>query len=1497
MLDPEFYDRVSRAMVRAYLSTDGMSSHQMGSYEHFLHYTLPAMICELPIRVYAPKFGCVHDFQLTKPRYSRPTVRESGGFLRALTPAEAYMRKMSYMFGVVIDIEHRHYQLVGPVPDGDDASASADGEGDVVMSSEEDGGEKKAVYRLVEHRVFENVVFFEMMAMVGSSVCNDHANLVTGRQYDGVFIVNGHPKCVISQEYLLCNYTYVFPVKTGRFSHRAEVRSEHQSASYGRMRSTSTLYVYLAHADTIPEVTVRVPYIKDDIPIVVIFRMLGVRTVAQMLRIVVGSAASPGLRYLVQGMLSHDASNTLDMSMDDICDWVGLRGSTEKRRANRVKYIRHIFCNEFLPHCDGEHGDLRKQCYLGRVVRKLMRCYMGELPVDDIDDYDLKRACVVGRMLALLVRQHIRNAIKYIHIQVFKAIRMRKYINAFDYFNANKITNALRYPFTTGNWNTQKRTGGGGGGSTQEGVCQMLNVLNADAILSQLNMLNTPMCREGKMLTPRQLRAKAWGLICPAETPEGKAVGLLNPFTLLCRVRVGYPSWRIIEVLVERGMVSPILDTDAAQEVQDGDDGYPVFVNGIFCGYTREPERMVEQYREMRAIHTLPIDTSVVLNDDEVCIQTDAGDMYRPLLRVAGLHKLRALYSEYGQYPGIFWNKLLIERVVVYITKAEERTLVVALRPQDTAGCDHLELPPNVALMGISAGKIPFSSHNQAPRVIYYTAMAKQAIAAPQTYTKHIAESVGYTLDYPQRALCTTMMEDVTGLAAHPSGVAAVVAIMIYSGENQEDSVVLNQSAIERGFARTTVTRTYKDTEASHGTDTERFCVPDTEKVVGRHKGDYSKLEPDGLVAPGQAVEQHDVLMGKTSRCTVVNQTRGSAVSTEQHRDRSTLSKYAEPARVDKVLVSSTRDGLRMCTTTVRSSRSPEAGDKFCLTSDHDVLTPTGWLPIAEVDDRTLLWTQVDGQGGWQYPTSVYRYEPADVMLARCSHMCVTDNHRLVVVVPQPPHSPQSPYPPRSHQPHQLSFPTAREASQRHVNIAASYVPLHQVPVETDEPLGVFLCVVAAWMRGGGRLSDGGDIELPSGPRVLEALAQMGWDSERTHENWVRVLVSDVLPMVTGAFSPMAWKLILREILWEGPYLYSQEAVGFAQRAAALSGTGGLAVRRMRPITKNGVAHRGQTAWGVQLRTAWETAPGDWDIFPARVRTYCVEVRGHIFYVRPSLSSLSSSSSQWAAPHWTHNSSRHGQKGVCGSVLRQEDMPFTVEGIVPDMIVNVHAIPSRMTIGHLNESYAGKMAALSGRVIDCTPFKGLRIPDLQSAFKGLPGNGTLGKEVMYCGKTGKQLTNTVFIGIVYYHALKFQVKTKLYARNRGVCQIITRQPIEGRSREGGFRFGEMERDALMSHGASFLLRDRLMNQSDRFETNICRTCGHLAESPAPAQENGRESVHSKIRQLAYCRFCRSDKNTAKVVIPYAFKLLTQELAAMHVGLRFELETDEKRLLP
>ena len=939
------------------------------------------------------------------------------------------------------------------------------------------------------------------------------------------------------------------------------------------MRSTSTLYVYITSTSggSIPEIMVVPPFIEMQIPLPVFVRILGVTSRDEALEYL--PACDERVLQVVRACFDSDmhASSTLE----ELLDWIGRDGTKEVTKERRAKYLEHIFSNEVLPH-QGLKRDAqtnkRKLVFLGHMICKLVSTQLGLAQCDDRDDYANKRVDTSGTLMSLLFRQLFRNFLKMISVALHRHLEAGKMdsVNIGDLVNSGKkITAGFKYAFATGNWGASK------GGSAQNGVAQLLSRMTTVSSIANLRRINTPISREGKAPKPRQLHYTSWGVVCPVETPEGGSCGLVKNLAVLARVRVGTFSTPLAEFLLNLdGEVTPLLRCTTEQRRL----GLPVIVNGMITGICARDAAaaFVRKLRGLRRAHCIAFDTSICHVADGLYLNSDPGGLCRPVLIAERAPELRALLRDLSPHENAF-QAALRAGIIEYLDKQEEQDLKIAIRVSDLcdddAGYTHADIHPSI-VDGICSSLIPFRDHNQAPRNTYQSAMGKQAVGVFATNYNHRMDTVSHVLCYPQRAIVTTRVEEMLRTNDVPAGCSPIVVVMTYSGFNQEDSVIVNQSAIDRGLFRSFTYRVYKDEEKAIGADAEKFENPiHAQDVTGMRVGCYTKLSADGQVKPGTRVEQNDVLIGKTINTSDICE--GNEARRIVKRDKSIIMKADEPATVDAVLTSLTKEGNRYMKVRTRSLRIPMIGDKL--------------------------------------------------------------------------------------------------------------------------------------------------------------------------------------------------------------------------------------------------------------------------------------------------------------------SSRHGQKGVIGMVLHQADMPFTQDGITPDIIVNPHAIPSRMTIGQLLETLLGKLCAIDGRVGDGTPFRGSSIEHIADELEQR-GYQRHGNERLFNGMTGEFMPGLVFIGPTFYQRLKHMVIDKQHARARGPIQLLTRQPLEGRSREGGLRFGEMERDCIISHGCANVLLERLFEQSDPFQTHTCAKCGLLCHSDAI-------NMHVRGNQ-AWCNNCRSAEHTKLTRMPFAFKLLMQELYAMHITPRLRIdETD------
>eukprot|EP00850_Spirogloea_muscicola_P001602 SM000006S19367 [mRNA] locus=s6:367911:375533:- [translate_table: standard] len=1154
-------------VISAYFEEKGLVRQQLDSFNEFIQNTMqeivdesadievrpesqhnPGRPVELGEMTYKINFGQIY--------LSKPMMTESDGETATLFPKAARLRNLTYSAPLYVDITK------------------------TTIKRGEDGEEE------VDTEELTKVFIGKVPIMLRSNYCT--LNDVSDKDltelgecpYDqgGYFIINGSEKVLIAQERMSTNHVYVFKKRQpNKYAFVCEVRSMAESQN----RPASTMFIrMLSRAGAKggasgQYIRATIPYIRTEIPIIVLFRALGFVADKDILEHICYDFNDTAMMELLRPSLEEAF---VIQNQQVALDYIGKRGSTVGvTKEKRIKYAKEILQKELLPHVGvGEFCETKKAYFIGYMIHRLLLCALGRRAEDDRDHYGNKRLDLAGPLLSGLFRMLFRKLTKDVRMYLQKCVDNGKEVNLAYAVKAKTITSGLKYSLATGNWGQANAAG------TRAGVSQVLNRLTYASTLSHLRRLNSPIGREGKLAKPRQLHNSLWGIMCPAETPEGQAVGLVKNLALMTYVTVGSAAAPILEFLEE-------WTTDNLEEISPSviPHATKIFVNGAWVGIHRDPDHLVRTLRQLRRKVDVSQEVGVVrdIRLKELRLYTDYGRCSRPLFIVEKQRLLikksdiADLQAREDAPPEIGWNALVQRGLIEYVDTTEEETTMIAMTIRDVTQArmnpegaysqtyTHCEIHPSM-ILGVCASIIPFPDHNQAslvimsPRNTYQSAMGKQAMGIYVTNYQLRMDTLAYVLYYPQKPLVTTRAMEHIHFRQLPAGINAIVAILCYSGYNQEDSVIMNQSSIDRGFFRSIFFRSYRDEEKKQGSLVkEEFERPDREITTGMRHGSYDKLDDDGLAPPGTRVAGEDVIIGKTTP--LPQDDTGSQAQRYSKRDQSTTLRHSESGMVDQVLLTTNADGLRFVKVRVRSIRIPQIGDKFA--------------------------------------------------------------------------------------------------------------------------------------------------------------------------------------------------------------------------------------------------------------------------------------------------------------------SRHGQKGTVGMTYTQEDMPWSQEGITPDIIVNPHAIPSRMTIGHLIEALMSKVAAHMGKEGDATPFTDVTVDNISKALHKC-GYQAQGFEVMYNGHTGRRLQAQVFLNPTYYQRLKHMVDDKIHSRGRGPVQILTRQPAEGRARDGGLRFGEMERDCMIAHGAAAFLKERLFDQSDAYRVHVCEYCGLIANA-------------NLKKNLFECRGCKNKTDIVQVHIPYACKLLFQELMSMAIAPR------------
>jgi DNA-directed RNA polymerase beta subunit len=1283
----------------------------------------------------------------------RPQIHENTGATKIMFPQEARLRNFTYSAMMTIDLNIKY----------------------IVRTSTNQ--------QTIIHKNFPKVQIGKLPIMLKSSICvlTQHSHLnhnITGEcphDAGGYFIINGSEKTVLGQERAAENRVVCYNVakNNNKWLWVAEIKSIPDSKCISP-KQINMMVVTKQNGFGHPLV-IQIPRMKQPIPLFIVFRALGVLSDREICEYIVyqinagaaGGGASEGDDDYKTKMLESLQASIIDanhiMTQEDAVRYfisqvifTPINMDKETGAIKKREFALEVLNNDLFPHCN---TGKQRIFFLGYMAHKLLRAFFGISKQDDRDSYLNKRVDLTGTLLNNLFRNYFNKLVKDMSKQVVREINTGSWRSTEDYQNivndtnmykiikSTTIENGLKRALSTGDFGIKSLT------SNKVGVAQVLNRLTYSSSLSHLRRINTPIDKSGKLIPPRKLHNTSWGFLCPAETPEGGSIGVVKNISYMTHVTIHSNPVSLhkhIDEYIER--IETLTPCETYNQVR-------VFINGIWVGITKDPVRLYNEFKLKKQRGVINIYTSVVFDypNAEIRICNDAGRLMRPLLLVNpetnDLYITRDMLERVARQE-LEWDDLLTHMsasdggastndggvndggvndggvndvgandvgandestshgVIEYIDPDEQAFSMIAMRPKHLYRSEknpmdpyiyrysHCEIHPST-IFGILASCIPFPEHNQAPRNTYQCldinetvlmsdgrrvaikdvkigdevityhptsfevtktcvvnhfiqentqpvykittisgreiiatedhrfstnagwktvkemmenpelrigvfnndtlhvtfvdvhsiipvsnrlvsdievasenhsfiagdgfassncAMGKQAIGIYVTNYHRRMDKTAYVLTYPHRPLVDTRLMQMIELAEIPSGAPLIVAIMSYTGYNQEDSVLVNQGAIDRGMFSATIYHTEKDEDKKINGDEEIRCHPDPSKTKGMKFGNYDKLNQRGVMPANTFIENRDIIMGKV---VPIKDNRNDPTKVLKYEDISRAYHTSEECYVDKSYIDSNGEGYCFCKVRVRAFRKPVIGDKV--------------------------------------------------------------------------------------------------------------------------------------------------------------------------------------------------------------------------------------------------------------------------------------------------------------------SSRMGQKGTIGNIIPERDMPFTKEGIRPDIIINPHAIPSRMTIGQLKETLLGKVLVNLGLFGDGTSFGEYDIKDISKELLKV-GFEMNGNELLYDGLTGEQIKSDIFIGPVFYQRLKHMVADKQHSRSIGPMVNFTHQPAEGRSRDGGLRFGEMERDAMVGHGASRFTRGRMYDCSDKYEVHVCRKCGIIASY------NDERSIH-------FCKTCDNRADFALVQIPYACKLLFQELTTMNVAPR------------
>ena len=1508
IIESYFKGRHSTCLVR----------HQIESYNDFVNRQLPQTIQMFnPVMIRSDKdfiaelgqYALETEITFVNLKIHQPHIYENNGSTKIMLPTMAKLRNFTYASNLTIDINIKYTIR------------------DTVNMDQP---------RIV-NKTITKISIGKMPIMVKSDICvlNQHSHInptsidECAFDHGGYFIIKGSEKTVLQQERAAQNVVYCYDGKnTSKCSWYAEIKSmpDHKCISPKQIEieviSRNNGYGF--------PLKVVIPRIRESIDLFIVFRALGVISDREICQYILLNETRPEtaemLDFLNASIIEANKYMTQEDALRHITSYAAFTPiNMDKDHGTKKKrdFVMEVLGNDLFPHC---RTPQQKIYFLGYMTNRLIQTALGWVKPSDRDSYVNKRIDTTGILLNNLFRNYYNRMVKEMQKNIMKEINNGSWRSAEDYENiintanickmikSTTIETGINRALATGDFSIKQSS------SSKVGVAQVVNRLTTAATLSHMRRVNTPIDKSGELIEPRKLHGTTFGFLCCAETPEGQSIGVVKSISSLMHLTISSNSSSLY-VYVE-----PFIQSLDTIKPVDAYDKVKVFINGCWVGNTEMPMELYNDMKEKKYRGIINIYTSIIFNykNMEIYICNDAGRMTRPLLRVKdGKALITREIIKQLENNELSWNDMLsncklAESVIEYIDPCEQNYAMIALKSKGSYVLDnmrvnytHCEIHPST-IFGVLASCIPFPEHNQAPRNTYQCAQGKQAMGVYATNYDKRYDKTAYVLSYPSRPLVDTRLMNWLDLVKIPSGQVIHVAIMSYTGYNQEDSVLVNKGSIDRGMFATTIYHTEKDEDKTITRLVSR-CKPDPSKTKGIKYGNYDKIDSTGFVPKNTLLEDHTIIISKVVN---IKENRNDPTKQIKYEDQSkSVRTGGEEIYVDSNIQCRNGDGYNCAKVRMRTFRKPCIGDKFCMTDDHDVLTLNrGWVPIAKVETSDLVAQLNRTTNKLEYvnplETLVFDHEGEmyEVESQGVSQK-VTLNHRMWVQ--------------RRDQPN-YELIQAKEIIGKHVRYQSggSVVTGNDAEIIFGKQVysglsaDAFLVVFGIFMAEGWTYICERDyiarIEFAANkPRVQAALTEacdllglkysmnvktFKWyinhkDLANEFHQYNVGAVNKSLPQWTKTLSARQSEILLNAMcLGDGHetatslhyFTSSVKLRDDIQIIAQHAGFTAYYVARYLPgytsTLKDGrTIVATETAWDIGIRRkrlyptinhghTQEQMGQTEEITTDFVgKVYCLRVPSEVFLVRRN-----------GRCSFTGNSSRHGQKGTCGLIIPECDMPYTKDGLKPDIIINPHAIPSRMTIGQLKETLLGKVLVHLGLFGDGTSFGELDVKTIAEKLQD-QGYESYGNELMYNGLTGEQFHTNIFIGPVFYQRLKHMVNDKQHSRSIGPMVNLTRQPAEGRSRDGGFRIGEMERDVMIAHGISRFCRERLYDVSDKYSAHVCKKCGIIAQY----NDDGNSMLGKFNFSVHKCSVCENMTDFAYVEIPYAFKLLAQELQTIN----------------
>ncbi|KIY47676.1 beta and beta-prime subunits of DNA dependent RNA-polymerase [Fistulina hepatica ATCC 64428] len=735
----------------------------------------------------------------------------------------------------------------------------------------------------------------------------------------GYFVVKGTEKVILVQEQLSKNRIIVEtdPVK-------GIVQASCTSSTHGGLKSKTYVATKKGH------ICLRHNSIHEDVPIAIALKALGIQSDKEILLLVAGNTESYKIAFSAN---LEDAAKLGVFTQHQALEYIGARVKINRRimgpRRPAWEEALDALATIVLAHVPVHGLDFRaKAIFVATMTRRVLMCMEDEKMVDDRDYVGNKRLELAGQLLALLFEDLFKTYNSNLKSAIDKVLKKQARTTEFDAYNTmqfqgDHLTAGFVRAISTGNWSLKRFK------MERAGVTHVLSRLSFISALGMMTRISSQFEKTRKVSGPRALQPSQWGMLCPSDTPEGEACGLVKNLALMTHITTDVEEEPITRIAYMLGVEDISLATGT--EIY-GPHTFVVNVNGTIIGLTRYPARFVAQFRKMRRAGRISEFVSVYVNHHHraVHIASDGGRICRPMIIVEnGRPRVTAEHIALLKKGAATFDDFLKKGLVEYLDVNEENDTLIALYEYDIVpATTHLEIEP-FTLLGAVAGLIPYPHHNQSPRNTYQCAMGKQAIGAIGYNQLNRIDTLLYLSVYPQKPMVKTKTIELVGYDRLPAGQNATVAVMSYSGYDIEDALILNKASLDRGYGRCQVLRKNTTLIRKYPNGTYDRLADAPLDGNGNKAKRYDIIQADGLAGVGERVDPGDIYVNKQTPTNASDNSFTGQGSTAPYRNTPMTYKSPVAGNIDKVMITDTENDQTLIKVLIRQTRRPELGDKF----------------------------------------------------------------------------------------------------------------------------------------------------------------------------------------------------------------------------------------------------------------------------------------------------------------------------------------------------------------------------------------------------------------------------------------------------------------------------------------------------------------------------------------------------------------------------------------